>query len=904
MDISRQALFGKLNQTLFKSLESATVFCKLRGNPHVELLHWIHQLLQGQDNDFVRILRHCKIDRDIVEHDLAKALMTLPAGASSISDFSAYVVDAVERAWVYATLAFGDNRIRSAYLLTSLVKTPDMRRLLLGISSQFRTIPVEDLIDYIPAYVDGSPEQGESTSDGSALGVENAVGFVASSGMQSGMAGADSAETQAPPQAGGSSLARFCTDLTERARQGKIDPVVGRELEIRSMIDILQRRRQNNPLLTGDAGVGKTAIVEGFALALARGDVPPALATVRLLGLDVGGLLAGASMKGEFETRLRSIIEEAGRSPTPVVLFVDEVHTLVGAGGSQGTGDAANLLKPALARGTLRTIGATTWSEYKKHIEKDPALTRRFQVLQVGEPDEASGIEMVRGLVNIFHVHHEVLVLDEAVQAAVKLSARYIPSRQLPDKAISLLDTACARVALSLNAPPPAVEHARRCRAALQVEHDVLVQELRLTPHTDSPRHQRFSILVAQLEQSHKEVELLESRWQTELALVRQLLAERSAILSADAAEISEETRTRLGELTEQVHALQQDEPLVHPEVNSTVVASIVADWTGIPVGRMLRDDLRAVMELPDMLARRIIGQDHVLTTLGRRIQTSRAQLTDPNKPVGVFLLAGPSGVGKTETALALAEALYGGEQNLITVNMSEFQEAHTVSTLKGAPPGYVGYGEGGVLTEAVRRRSHSVILLDEIEKAHQDVYEIFYQVFDKGWMEDGEGRYIDFKNTVILLTTNVGAEVIANLCLDERLAPDAEALTAAVLPELRKVFPAAFLGRLCVVPYYALGSASLERIVDVHLGRIAQRLEAHHGISLSFDTAVKEYIIARCDVADTGARLIIGFIEQQVLPEISRLWLEHMGDGHSLTHIHLELREERIVCLCQPAVT
>lgn len=903
MDISRQTLFGKLVPTLFKALESATVFCKLRGNPHVELAHWLHQLLQGPDNDVIRVIRRCRLDKAALEADLGRALTALPAGASSISDFSVYVVDAVERAWVYATLGFGDNRIRGAHLLTALVNTPDLRRVLLSLSGQFRAIPTEDLAALMPAFVEGSPEAEERASDGSVPGLT-------SSPFGAGVPG-EASQATSSEQTGGSGLARFCTDLTERARSGTLDPVVGRELEIRSMIDILLRRRQNNPLLTGDAGVGKTAIVEGLALALARGDVPPALKDVRLLALDVGGLLAGASMKGEFEARLRGLIEEAGRSPRPVILFVDEVHTLVGAGGSQGTGDAANLLKPALARGVLRTIGATTWSEYKKHIEKDPALTRRFQVLQVSEPDEATGVEMVRGLVETFRKHHQVLILDEAVQAAVRLSARYIPSRQLPDKAISLLDTACARVALSLSAPPPQVEHLRRCLAALRVERELLEKELAVLTDRAPARRERSLAVEAETRRLQTELAEAEARWNRQLALVNRIMVRRGQVFAAlDATEQAEMSSETTGEVSGEdtletletaLHAEQGDAPLVYPEVNAGVVAAIVADWTGIPVGRMLRDEMRAVLELPETLRRRIIGQDHALQTLARRIQTSRAQLTDPDKPVGVFFLVGPSGVGKTETALALAEALYGGEQNLVVVNMSEFQEAHTISTLKGAPPGYVGYGEGGVLTEAVRRRPHSVILLDEIEKAHRDVYELFYQVFDKGWMEDGEGRYIDFKNTIILLTTNVGAEQTAALCAEPELLPEPEALAEALAPELRKVFPPAFLGRLTVVPYYPLAGESLGRIVDLHLGRIAARLRQHHSIDLRYGEEVRDAIISRCAVADTGARLLISFIEQQVLPELSQCWLERVGAETPVACLRLEVAGDRIRCVSDP---
>lgn len=883
MNISRQTLFGKLNPTLFKALESATSFCKLRGNSHVELLHWLHQLLQGQDNDIVRVLRYCKVDRAALDRDLTQALMTLPGGASSISDFSTHLVDAVERAWGCTTLVFSDNRIRGGYLLAALAGTPELRRVLVGLSPQFKCVPADDPVSFIQACIDGSPESAEQAADGSSLDMD------------------DSGSGNVPTAAKSGGLDTFCTDLTARAREGKLDPVIGRDLEIRAMIDILLRRRQNNPLLTGDAGVGKTAIVEGLAQALASGDVPPALREVRLLSLDVGGLLAGAGMKGEFESRLRGIIEEAGKSPRPVVIFVDEIHTLVGAGGTQGTGDAANLLKPALARGTLRTIGATTWSEYKKHIEKDPALTRRFQVLQVPEPDEDAAVEMVRGLVKTFRNHHRVDVREEAVRAAVRLSARYIPARQLPDKAISLLDTACARVALSQDAPPPPLAAARRKLDALRVEMELLQREQAVCPDAAHPRAERLQQLVDLREITDAEALRLDGEWQQQREAVQQLVARREALLQGMEADepVTSDVLSELAALEGTLAELQKEQALVFPQVSAGVVAEIVADWTGIPVGRMLCDELKSVLELSAIMGRRLVGQDHALQVVARRIQSSRALLTDPGKPVGVFLLAGPSGVGKTETALALAESLYGGEQNLISVNMSEFQESHTVSTLKGAPPGYVGYGEGGVLTEAVRRRPHSVILLDEIEKAHQDVYEIFYQVFDKGWMEDGEGRYIDFKNTVILLTTNVGGDRLSALCADPEILPEPEALTEALMAELRKVFPAAFLGRLSVVPYYPLQAESLKRIVFGHLQRIRERLHLHHNLPLSFDEALVEHIIARCAVAETGARLLIGYIEQQILPEVSRAWLSGLVEGNRIASVSLELENEQPVCVC-----
>ncbi|MDM0123465.1 type VI secretion system ATPase TssH [Variovorax arabinosiphilus] len=879
MAISRRALFGKLNLSLFRALESATAFAKLRGNPYVELTHWIHQLWQLNDSDLHRIARHYTIDSAVIDRDLSAALSALPAGATSLSDFSHHVGATVERAWILASLEFGDRRIRSAWLLAALVQTPELRRLLLGISPAFQKIPVDALSESLAAIVAGSPEDHEGAYDGS--GLTAAVPGEASGAM------ADATEDK-------SALAKYCSDLTARARAGGIDPVIGREHEIRTMVDILLRRRQNNPLLTGEAGVGKTAVVEGLALAIARAEVPPTLREVRLLSLDVGALLAGASMRGEFEARLKQLLEEASASTQPVILFVDEVHTLIGAGGQAGTGDAANLLKPALARGTLRTVGATTWSEYKRHIEKDPALTRRFQVLQVMEPEEASAIDMVRGLVPTFAEHHGVMVLDEAVRAAVVLSHRYIPARQLPDKAISLLDTACARVAMSLHTPPASVQHLRQRILALDAELALLANESVISQGAEA-RAQRAALANAQKAEVQAELAAQEARWQQELSLVQRIHALRSARAAQEtpADEIGDDTMT-LGTLETALQGQQGDAALILAQVDEAVVAAIIADWTGIPVGRMVKDEVAAVFGLHATLNQRVIGQSEALTAIAERVQTARARLTDPNKPVGVFLLVGPSGVGKTETALALAEAMYGGEQNLITINMSEFQEAHTVSSLKGAPPGYVGYGEGGVLTEAVRRKPYSVILLDEVEKAHPDVHEMFYQVFDKGWMEDGEGRHIDFRNTTILLTSNTGSELIATLCEDPALVPDTAALRDALQPELRQVFPAAFIGRLAVVPYLPLGEGVLSNIVRLHLGRVADRMREQHGIELLFSDAFTSHVIARSGTHETGARRLIGFIEQNLLPVLSRHWLQALQDKRVIAQIAVDVEPLR----------
>jgi type VI secretion system protein VasG len=891
-EISRQSLFGKLNPLLFKSLEGATVFCKLRGNPYVELVHWLHQLLQENDCDLIRILRHFDIASDRLAADVLRRLDQLPRGATSISDFSEHIETAIERGWVYATLMFNDSQIRSAYLLSGMVRTRSLANELRSISREFDKISEPALSDAFARLLPDSPEARMRAADGSGL---------------EGTPGEASQATGAAPGQGGA-LQQYTVDLTARAKAGELDPVTGRDDEVRQMVDILLRRRQNNPILVGEAGVGKTAVVEGLALRIAQGDVPPPLQGVELRVLDVGLLQAGASMKGEFENRLRGLLDAVQSSTTPIVLFIDEVHTLVGAGGQAGTGDAANLLKPALARGTLRTIGATTWAEYKKYIEKDPALTRRFQLVQVHEPDEPRAVDMLRGVAAKLENHHQVRIAADAVAAAVSLSHRYIPSRQLPDKAVSLLDTACSRVAMALHATPAQLEAVQRRIEALGVEQEVLLREAAL----GLPTAERLQALETDLASLRDRQATLAERFGQESALARRILETEAALMglkppvfstgaAADPSAAAPETAAEatatepvetpsvasLEALRRQLAELQGDAPLLQPVVDAGVVAAVVAEWTGIPVGRMVRDEVQSVLSLADTLEKRVIGQRHGLEAITRRIQTSRARLDDPGKPIGVFLLAGPSGVGKTETALSLAEALYGGEQNLITINMSEFQEAHTVSTLKGAPPGYVGYGEGGVLTEAVRRRPYSVVLLDEIEKAHSDVHEMFFQVFDKGWMEDGEGRYIDFKNTVIILTSNVGSDLIANMCRDPDLAPTPEGLAQAVRQPLLQTFPAALLGRLTVVPYYPISDAMLEQIIRLQMLRIQRRIEERHGAQFSFDEAAVDLVRRRCSEVESGARMVDGILTQNLLPRMATHFLQATVEGQELQSLH-----------------
>jgi type VI secretion system protein VasG len=873
-EISRTALFRKLNPLTYKAIESATVFCKLRGNPYVELVHWLHQIMQLQDSDLHRIVQAFSLNIAHLSRDMTAALDRLPRGASSITDLSAHVEEAVERGWVYGTLMYGDSSVRSAYLMVGLLKTRELRNELNSLSGEFQKIGGERLTEELLKLVAGSPEEGMVATDGSRLG-----------DVQPGEASGAMAPAQMGKQ---DALKQFTVDLTEQARTAKLDPIVGRDREIRQMIDILMRRRQNNPILTGEAGVGKTAVVEGFAQRIASGDVPPALKDVSIRTLDLGLLQAGASMKGEFENRLKQIIEEVQASAKPIILFIDEAHTLIGAGGAAGTGDAANLLKPALARGTLRTVAATTWAEYKKYFEKDPALTRRFQVVQVEEPNEEAAVLMLRSMASVMEKHHKVSVLDEALEEAVKLSHRYIPARQLPDKAVSVLDTASARVAISQHATPPEVEDCQQRIQALRVELGIIGREAAVGLEVA----ERQVIAESRLTEEEARLQTLDQRWQEERALVGKILDLRQQLREENPPPDRDALLAELRGLQVQLGELQGENPLILPVVDGQAVAAVIAGWTGIPVGRMVRNEIAAVLKLGDRLNERIVGQRHALDMIARRIQTTRARLDNPDKPIGVFMLCGPSGVGKTETGLALAEALYGGEENIITINMSEFQEAHTVSTLKGSPPGYVGYGEGGVLTEAVRRRPYSVVLLDEIEKAHPDVHEIFFQVFDKGWMEDAEGRYIDFRNTLILLTTNVGTELIMSMCADPELMPSSEGLAKALREPLLKVFPPALLGRLVTIPYYPLSDEILHTIIRLKLSKIARRVKQNHGATFVYGEDVIQLIAARCNDVDSGARVVDSILTNTVLPAISEEFLGRMLEGKRMGDVRMEVEE------------
>ncbi|RMB54813.1 type VI secretion system protein VasG [Sphingomonas sp. PP-CE-3A-406] len=856
-EISRTALFGRLDTATRKAIETATSFCKMRGNPYVELVHWVHVLLQDPRNDVAAIRAAFAIDDARLAADVTAALDSLPRGASAISDFAPQIEEAIERGWVYASLQFGAGRVRSGHLLYAMVRTPTLRNALFAISAEWRKVQADRLGEDFATIVGASAETNEAP--------------VPTEGG-----------TDSPPQAGGKvgeALAAYSIDLTARARAGEIDAIVGRDAEIRQVVDVLLRRRQNNPILVGEAGVGKTAVVEGFARRIVDGDVPPALQGVTLRSLDIALMQAGAGVKGEFEKRLRAVIDEVETSETPVILFIDEAHSLIGAGGQAGTGDAANLLKPALARGRLRTIAATTYAEYRQYFEKDPALTRRFQTVDVGEPEIDTAIAMLRSVAPMMEAHHGVVVLDEAVAAAVTLSQRYVPARQLPDKAVSLLDTACARVAVSQHATPAPVEDRRRRLELLEVERGVVEREATGRYREDDRLGELDEAIVA----ARADVEAVEAKWAAEKDALDAVRAARDALTE-------EASSDPLDAALAAMRAVQGDAPMVFGVVDGDAIAAVVGDWTGIPIGRMVKDEIASVLTIADKLKARVVGQDHAMDAIAKRIQTSRAKLDNPSKPVGVFMLCGPSGVGKTETAHALSELLFSGDESMIVINMSEFQEAHTVSTLKGAPAGYVGYGQGGVLTEAVRRRPYSVVLLDEVEKAHPDVHEMFFQVFDKGFMNDSEGRHIDFRNTVILLTSNVGTDLIMSLTEDEEMAPEADGLATALRPELLKVFPPALLGRLLVLPYYPLSPAMLTGIVGLQLDRIVRRVRDNHDIALDYDQAVVDHIVARCTEVASGGRMIDAILTNTMLPAMSVALLERQISGERVAAITMRV--------------
>lgn len=859
--VDLKLLIGRLNDWGRRSLEGAAGLTLSRSHYNVEIEHWLLKLVEAQEGDVPLILRRFGIDPGRLVADLNRTLDKIAAGNTRPPALSPDIVALIKQAWVLASVEQGQDRVRSGHLLWAALSDEALARRVKDSSPLWADISLDVLRVELPAMTEDSTEAG--------------------------MAAANTATAPARPTEA-TALGQFTTDLTAKARAGGIDPILGRDIEIRQVIDILTRRRQNNAILTGEAGVGKTAVVEGLAARVASGDVPDSLCDVVIRTLDLALLQAGAGVKGEFENRLKSVIEETKASTKPVILFIDEAHTLIGAGGAAGQGDAANLLKPALARGELRTIAATTWAEYKKYFEKDAALTRRFQVVKVEEPSEEMAIAMIRGLVGALEGHHKVRILDEAVSEAVRLSARYIPSRQLPDKAVSLIDTASARVAMSQSAIPAPIEDARRRIDRLQTEQRILQREAA----AGADHAVRLDEIGNGIAAAQSGLTDLLAQWEKEKALAADLATTRATLEDLDDHADKDAARAKLAELNADLRNLQGEHPLIFPVVDVQAVAEIVESWTGIPAGRMQSDEIRTVLGLEAAMGKRIIGQPHALRAVAQAIQTSRAKLTDPRKPIGVFLMVGTSGTGKTETALTLANLLYGGEQNLTTINMTEFKEEHKVSLLMGSPPGYVGYGEGGVLTEAVRRRPYSVVLLDEMEKAHPGVQDVFFQVFDKGNMKDGEGRDIDFKNTVIIMTSNAGTELIAQLFADPASVPDAATLADALRPELGHWFKPAFLGRVTLVPYFPLSPDVIRSIVELQLGRVRDRVALSYKATFDYDPQLVDLIAARATETASGARNIEQIISARLLPELSTEALARLAQGSEIKHVFVGVRE------------
>jgi len=863
-----KSLIGKLNEACRKALESAAGLCLSQTHYEVDIEHFLIKLLEMPDTDLQKICRHFEINETRVVGDLNRALEGFKRGNARTPALSPHIPAMVQDAWLVASIDQQTPLIRSGHIVLALMGSDEMSRLLLSSSAEFKKISVETLNQHFMDILSGSHEEAEAAA-------APGMAPISPGGI---------------PAKGAKALEQFTINLTDKARKGEIDPVLGRDFEVRQMVDILIRRRQNNPILTGEAGVGKTAVVEGFALRIAQGDVPPPLRDVDVRTLDLGLLQAGAGINGEFENRLKSVIDEVKASPKPIIIFIDEAHTLIGAGGSAGTSDAANLLKPALARGELRTIAATTWAEYKKYFEKDAALARRFQVVKVEEPDEEKAMVMMRAVAPFLEKHHKIMITDEALKDSVRLSHRYIPARQLPDKSVSVLDTACARVAIGLTTSPAPIEDAQRRIGDIEREIKILEKEALMGADHAS----RIEALSKEKEETKSRLEDLNKKWQSEIGIANKIIEIRQKMREIHEQNPSDpslaESKGQLEKLEKELAEAQGDSPLVQIDVNSQTISEVISGWTGIPTGRMQTDEIATVLKLEEIIGQRIIGQDHALKALAQMIQTSHAGIEDPSKPKAVFMFVGPSGVGKTETALALSELFYGGEQNLITINMSEYQEAHTVSSLKGSPPGYVGYGEGGVLTEAVRKRPYSVVLLDEVEKAHADVLELFYQVFDKGTLEDGEGRKIDFKNTLIILTSNMGTDTIMKVCADEETMPSPEGLAEMLRPELVKHFKPAFIGRLKVVPYFPIQDKNLRLIVRLKLNKIGKRMLENRNVAFHYDDEIVEAIARRCTEVESGARNIDHVLTNTLLPEMSKELLARMATGEQISEVKVSL--------------
>lgn len=862
MEFNLKTLVGKLNPACRQAFNRAAAICVGLGQFEVEVEHLLLALLEQPRSDVCLILQTAEISGDALMADLQRAISQLRTGSTRTPVFSADLLRLLEHAWLIASLAVPQTgQIRSGHMLVALLTDSQLAQLAQRASAQFARLPVHAVKHQLERYTQGSQES----------------------------ATAEVVLPQPAPCQPTPALAQYTVSLSRQAETGQLDPVIGREKEIRQLIDILLRRRQNNPILTGEAGVGKTAVVEGLALRIAAGEVPQVLRKVAIHTLDLGLLQAGASVKGEFESRLQSVMDEVKASPHGIILFIDEAHTMIGAGGAAGQNDAANLLKPALARGELRTIAATTWSEYKKYFEKDAALARRFQVVKVEEPDELVAAAMLRAMTPLMEQHFGVRVRDEAVTQAVRLSHRYIIGRQLPDKAVSVLDTACARVALAQSVAPAQLEDVRAQLDRTMAE----LAALRAAEGEEAAAcSRRIGTLEQQLQTLQEQAAGLERRWQQEQTLVTALLAARCAGAAQQAGDGPTPEAGDVARWRAELREVQGDAPLVPVEVDGAAVAAIIAGWTGIPLGRMVQDELHTVLHLQQALERRVLGQSGAMAAVAQRVRTARARLDDPVKPQGVFLFAGPSGVGKTETALALADLLYGGERKLITINMSEYQEGHSVAGLKGAPPGYVGYGQGGVLTEAVRRNPYSVVLLDEIEKAHADVIELFYQVFDKGVMEDAEGREIDFRNCLIIATSNLGSAAVMQACLNQTAPPMAQ-LEQLLLPQLVRHFKPAFIGRLKVVPFYPITDAVLAQIIALKLAQIACRLQEQHGAEFSYEAAVIEAVLQRCSEVDAGARNVDHILNGTLLPEIAGAILQRMSESVAIERVRVGVNRQ-----------
>jgi type VI secretion system protein VasG len=866
------ALIGRLNDISRQALEASAALCISRQGAEITPAHLLFKLLETPFSDVRQILEHTGINHQQLQPLVGDSLNGEPQTAEPYPSFSPLLVELLQDAWLLASTELGHTELRSGAVFLALLMNAD-RYLMPRVARALVDINREQLRKQFDRLTEGSVERPQLTENGAARPV---------------------ADADMDP------LKRYATDFTKLAREQKLDPVVCRDAEIDQMIDILCRRRKNNPIVVGDAGVGKSALVEGLALRIVNGDVPDRLKTVELWTLDMGALQAGASVKGEFEKRLKGVIEAVKGSVTPIILFIDEAHTLIGAGNSEGGSDAANLLKPALARGELRTIAATTWREYKKYFEKDPALSRRFQPVALDEPTPGEAVHILRGLRTVYEKAHQVLVADSALKAASEMSARYLAGRQLPDKAIDVLDTACARVSLNLSTPPRRLSHVRSELHQLAMEQDLLSREHALGQNVDTEREQELEQLIADLT---AEAEALEQSWNDQRELVARLVEIREQLLTGEqpgaeadenAADLETEERPDLkseaAAIEQELAELQADEPLVHARVDARQVAEVIADWTGIPVNRMTTDELEKITHLPAYLQAHIKGQDTAIDCLHQHLLTARADLRRPGRPMGAFLLVGPSGVGKTETVVQLSELLYGGRQFLTTINMSEYQEKHTVSRLIGSPPGYVGFGEGGILTEAIRQKPYSVVLLDEVEKAHPEVLNLFYQAFDKGELADGEGRLIDCKNVVFFLTSNLGYQTIVNH------AEEPEKIEEALYPELANFFKTALLARMEVVPYLPLGEDTLNRIVGDKLQRLAEQIKARYHTEVELEGGLVEAIRSRATRSENGARMLESIIEGELLPPVSLALLEKLAAREPVTKVTLGVKENKFI--------